>query len=76
LPKLHRLSGSFLVSQSAPIDIVQFKVSDSAQLCLRELLERNKKGRLNEDKMAELDSYEQLDQLMQGLKAQAYLTIQ
>jgi hypothetical protein len=71
LPKLHRLSGSFLVSH-----IVQFKVSDSAQLCLRELLERNKKGRLNEDKMAELDSYEQLDQLMQGLKAQAYLTIQ
>lgn len=55
---------------------MQFKVSDSAQLCLRELLERNKKGRLNEDKMAELDSYEQLDQLMQGLKAQAYLTIQ
>jgi hypothetical protein len=66
----------FLVSQPAPIDILQFKVSETAQVGLRELLERNKNGSLSEEEIAELDSYEQLDQLMQMLKVQAYSAIQ
>jgi hypothetical protein len=66
----------FLVSQPAPIDILQFKVSETAQVRLRELLECNKNVCLSEEEIAELDSYEQLDQLMQMLKVQAYSAIQ
>jgi hypothetical protein len=62
---------SFLMAQPTPEDILNFKVSDSAQMRLRELLNRHREDGLSEDEAMELDGYEQLDHLMQMLKAEA-----
>jgi hypothetical protein len=67
---------SFLVSQPTLQDILSFKVSDSAQMRLRELLNCHREDGLSEDEAIELNGYEQLDQLMQLLKAQAYSAVQ
>jgi hypothetical protein len=63
---------SFLMRQPMPQDILSFKVSEVAQARLKVLLDRNRSGQLSEDESLELDSYEQLDQLMQMLKIRAY----
>jgi hypothetical protein len=63
---------SFLMAQPTPQDILEFKVSETAQARLRVLLDRNREEGLGEDEMLELDGYEQLDQLMQMLKIRAY----
>lgn len=66
----------FLMTQPTPLDIWNFKVSETAQNRLRELLERNREGSLSENETAELDSYEELDRLMRMLKIRAYSKIQ
>ncbi len=66
---------SFLMRQPMPQDILSFKVSDLAQGRLKLLLDRNHEGELSEDESLELDSYEQLDQLMQMLKIRAYSVV-
>ena len=63
---------SFLIAQPTLQDILNFKVSEVAQARLTTLLDRNRNGGLSEDESFELDSYEQLDQLMQMLKIRAY----
>jgi predicted XRE-type DNA-binding protein len=63
---------SFLMRQPMPQDILSFKISEVAQGRLKTLLDRNREGGLSEDESLELDSYEQLDQLMQMLKIRAY----
>ena len=63
---------SFLIAQPTLQDILNFKVSEAAQVRLKALLDRNRNGGLSEDESFELDSYEQLDQLMQMLKIRAY----
>jgi hypothetical protein len=52
---------SFLMAQPTP----------EAQMRLRELLNRHREDGLSEDEAMELDGYEQLDHLMQMLKAEA-----
>jgi hypothetical protein len=59
----------------SPQDILSFKVSEVAQGRLKTLLDRNREGGLSEDESLELDSYEQLDQLMQMLKIRAYSVV-
>jgi hypothetical protein len=66
---------SFLMRQPMPQDILSFKVSEVAQERLKMLLDRNREGGLSEDESLELDSYEQLDQLMQMLKIRAYAVV-
>jgi hypothetical protein len=66
---------SFLMRQPMPQDILSFKVSEVAQARLKTLLDRNRDGDLNEDESLELDSYEQLDQLMQMLKIRAHAVV-
>jgi hypothetical protein len=66
----------FLMTQPTPLDIWNFKVSETAQNRLRELLDRNREGSLSENERAELDSYEELDRLMRMLKIRAYSKIQ
>ncbi|MCX5965253.1 MAG: hypothetical protein NT070_19635 [Cyanobacteria bacterium] len=66
---------SFLMTQPTPQDILNFKVSEKAQTRLKILLDRNCEGGLSEDESFELDGYEQLDQLMQMLKIQAYSVV-
>ena len=63
---------SFLIAQPTLQDILNFKVSEAAQVRLKALLDRNRNGGLSEDESFELDGYEQLDQLMQMLKIRAY----
>jgi hypothetical protein len=62
----------FLMAQPTPEDILSFKVSESAQMRLRELLNRNREASLSEDEAFELEGYAQLDQLMQMLKIRAH----
>ncbi|HAZ45706.1 MAG TPA: hypothetical protein DDW76_01120 [Cyanobacteria bacterium UBA11369] len=64
------------MTQPTPLDIWNFKVSETAQNRLRELLDRNREGSLSENETAELDSYEELDRLMRMLKIRAYSKIQ
>ncbi len=66
---------SFLMTQPTPQNILNFKVSEKAQTRLKILLDRNYEGGLSEDESFELDGYEQLDQLMQMLKIQAYSVV-
>ena len=61
-----------MIAQPTLQDILNFKVSEAAQVRLKALLDRNRNGGLSEDESFELDSYEQLDQLMQMLKIRAY----
>ena len=65
----------FLMTQPTPLEIWNFQVSETAQQRLRELLDRNREGGLNEIETDELDSYEELDRLMQMLKIRAYSTL-
>ncbi len=65
----------FFLTQPGPTEILSFKVSAATQNRLSELLDRNRESTLNDREMAELDGYEQLDQLMQILKITARNTI-
>ncbi len=65
----------FLIKRPTPEAIAAFKVSPQAQTRLQTLLEKNRAGTLNETETAELDIYEQLNQLMILLKARAYASI-
>ena len=63
---------NFLIAQPTLQDILDFKVSEVAQVRLKILLDHNCNGGLSEDESFELDGYEHLDQLMQMLKIRAY----
>lgn len=65
----------FLITQPTALEIWNFKVSEKSQQRLRELLDRNREADLNEIETDELDSYEELDRLMQMLKIRAYSTL-
>lgn len=62
----------FLMSRPTPEAIAKFKVSEAAQVRLREVLEKNRQGTLDETEVAELDLYEQCDRLMALLKVKVY----
>jgi hypothetical protein len=62
----------FLVSQPTSEQILGYKVSESAQLRLQTLLEKNRETVLSASETSELDLYEQLDSLMTMLKIRAY----
>lgn len=61
----------FLASGSTPEQIMAFKASPAVQERLEELLDKNREEGLTEDEEAELDVYEQVDDLMILLKAHA-----
>lgn len=60
-----------LLTRPTPQDILAFKVSEAAQTRLRALLDKNREEGLDETETAELDLYEQLEQLMILLKTRA-----
>ena len=62
----------FLLTQPDPQKILSFKVSDAAQERFGILLDKNRIAQLTQTEVAELDLYEQLDQLMRALKIQAF----
>ena len=61
-----------LLTRPTPQDILAFKVSEAAQTRLRVLLDKNREEGLDETETAELDLYEQREQLMILLKARAF----
>jgi hypothetical protein len=61
----------FLASGPTPEDIVAFKASPAMQERLEELLDKNREDGLAEDEEAELDAFEQVNDLMILLKAHA-----
>ena len=70
--QVHQDIVSFLLSQPDPQAILDFKVSEEAQTRLSSLLDKNRSGQLSATEVAELDLYEQLDQMMRMLKLQAF----
>jgi hypothetical protein len=66
----------FLITRPTPAEITRFKISEPSQARLRQLLDKHRDSRLNRSETAELDLYEQLDQLMTMLKSRAYASIQ
>ncbi|MBD1834246.1 hypothetical protein H6F61_16475 [Cyanobacteria bacterium FACHB-472] len=69
IPAVYTEVLDFLIKRPTPQEIAAFKVSSHAQSRLQTLLEKNRFSRLIE---AELDVYEQLENLMILLKARAY----
>jgi hypothetical protein len=67
---------SFLLSAPTPQDVIAFHASEDAQARLRELLDRNREGRLNDDEHAELEEASQLNHFVMLLKAKAHQTLQ
>ena len=62
----------FLVSRPTAQQILEFKVSEQSQNRLQTLLQRNREAALSSTEAAELDLYEQLDNMMSLLKVRAY----
>lgn len=62
----------FLISRPTSQQIIRFKVSESAQTRLAQLLEKNHEASLTPEENAELDLYEQIDTLFGFLKVRAY----
>jgi hypothetical protein len=65
----------FLMSRPTAADILEFKVSESAQNRLRELLDSHKNSFLVDSELAELNNFEQIDQLMRRLKICSYKVV-
>lgn len=63
----------FLASGPTPQQIIAHRPSKSLQKRVAKLLEKNREEGLTEEETAELDGYEQADDLMSLLKARAYL---
>jgi hypothetical protein len=62
----------FLASGPTPEQIIAHRPSGVFQERLAELLDKNREGGLTEAESVELDSYEQVDDLMSLLKARAH----
>lgn len=62
----------FLISRPTSEQIVSFKVSETSQTRLAQLLEKNREAALTPEENTELDLYEQLDTLISLLKIRAY----
>ncbi len=75
IPAVYQEVLDFLIKSPIPQEIVNFKVSQQAQIRLQILLDKNRESTLNEMEIAELDVYEQLEHLMILLKARAYSEI-
>lgn len=61
----------FLTSRPTPEQIISFKASPAAQERLEELLDQNREKGLTDEEEAELDVYEQVNDLMILLKVHA-----
>ncbi|MHC5731016.1 MAG: hypothetical protein ACYTXY_44360, partial [Nostoc sp.] len=75
IPAVYQEVIDFLIKRPKPEEIINFKVSFQSQTRLQELLEKNRSATLSQMELAELDVYEQLEQMMILLKARAYSAI-
>jgi hypothetical protein len=72
LPAIYTELIDFLVSRPTAQQILEFKVSEQSQNRLQTLLQKNREAVLNSAETAELDLYEQLDNMMSLLKVRVY----
>ncbi len=72
IPAVYQEVLDFLIKRPTPEEIMTFKVSSQAQTRLQALLEKNRSAILSPMELAELDVYEQLENIMILLKARAY----
>jgi ABC-type cobalamin/Fe3+-siderophores transport system ATPase subunit len=63
----------FLASGPSPRQIIAHRPSAALQQRVTELLEKNREAELSEEESAELDGYEQAEDLLGMLKARAHL---
>lgn len=75
LPAVYQEVLDFLIKRPTASEIAAFKVSESAQERLQELLEKNRSGTITPAELAELDVCEQLNHLTILLKARASAAI-
>ncbi|MEA5626346.1 hypothetical protein [Nostoc sp. UHCC 0251] len=75
IPAVYQEVIDFLIKGLKPEEIINFKVSFQSQTRLQELIEKNRSATLSQIELAELDVYEQLEQMMILLKARAYSVI-
>lgn len=61
----------FLTSTPTPEQIVAFHPSEAAQQRLRDLLDRNREGRLTAEETTELDQFLAVDMFVSRLKVKA-----
>jgi len=66
----------FIVTQTAPDALLDFRPSQSSQQRVAELVERQQSGTLSEEDASELDNFLQLEHLLIMAKAQARLRLQ
>ena len=74
-PPIHHEIIAFLASRPAPEQIISFKISDTAQEWLEELLDKNGETELTPEERTELDQYLQFSHVMILLKASAHLVV-
>ncbi|MBN3945522.1 MAG: hypothetical protein HWQ38_03115 [Nostoc sp. NMS7] len=75
IPAVYQEVIDFLIKGAKLEEIINFKVSFQSQTRLQELLEKNRSATLSQMELAELNVYEQLEQMMILLKARAYSAI-
>ena len=81
IPDLFSTSGTyqeildFLITRPTSEQIINFKVSQTAQNRLQALLQKNREVALTPTETAELDLYEKLDTLLGFLKVRAYTAL-
>jgi len=61
----------FLLSAPSPEAVIALRPSEAAQKRLRDLLDGNRQGTLNDAERAELDAYLQLEHFVRRLKIRA-----
>lgn len=62
---------AFLARDPKPAEIVSFKPSPSCEDRIRELLDKNRDGKMNREEQTEMDELEALDHFFSVLRAQA-----
>jgi hypothetical protein len=63
------------LATASPEKVMAFKLSDSTQQRIRELIKKEKEGKIQSDEADELDRYLLLDNLMMIAKARAHVRL-
>jgi len=74
--EVYRYILDFLTSNPSPQAIIDFKLTQTMQERISELLDKNRANELSAEESAELDSYERLNRFVRKFKIQAMKDVQ
>ena len=74
--EVYRYILDFLASNPSPQAIIDFKLNQTMQERISELLDKNRANELTAEESAELDSYERLNRFVRKFKIQAMKDVQ